>query len=241
MAALPFIVASVIASFLAPRVAPPASNAKAVKTIVHKLESRYQHARTLKAVFFESYTDGNGGIEADSGTAYFEKPGRMRWEYESPETKLFLVDGKTVWFYVPADRTASRAKLKESSDWRTPLSLLAGKADLGKLCRQITAANPSARRSQPDERPSSAGNVVLRCIPRDSSGGPHGAIRDVLLEVTPQSYLARITIREAGNAQTEFRFADWQENPPIADAKFHFQPPPGVQIVDEEALAGQVQ
>ena len=215
-----------------------------VKATVHALEARYQHARTLKAVFFESYTDGNGGIEADSGTAYFEKPGRMRWEYESPEKKLFLVDGKNVWFYVPADHTASHAKLKESSDWRTPLSLLAGKADLGRLCRQITAANPAANPSapsQPDERPTSAGNVVLRCIPRDASGGPHGPIRDVLFEVNPQSYLVRITIREAGNARTEFRFGDWQQNLAIPEAKFHFQPPPGVQIVDEEALAGQVQ
>lgn len=217
--------------------APP-MNAKAA---VHALEFRYQHARTLKAVFFESYTDGNGAIEADSGTAYFKKPGRMRWEYEAPETKLFLVDGKNVWFYVPADHTASRATLKESSDWRTPLSLLAGKADLGKLCRQITVADGKAAGAQPNERPTTASDIVLRCVPRDSSGGPHGPIRDVLLEMNPQSFLTRITIREAGNAQTEFRFGDWEENLAIPETKFHFQPPPGVQVVDEEALAGQVQ
>lgn len=231
------IVLAVVA-FSAPANRSLLINAKAA---VHALESRYQHARTLKAVFFESYTDGNGGIEADSGTAYFEKPGRMRWEYESPETKLFLVDGKSVWFYVPADHTASRATLRESSDWRTPLSLLAGKADLGKLCRQITVADRNAAGAQANERPTTASNIVLRCVPRDSSGGPHGPIRDVLLEMNPQSFLARITIREAGNAQTEFRFGDWEENLAIPETKFHFQPPPGVQVVDEEALAGQVE
>src|SRR5579864_1006269 len=88
------------------------------------LEARYHRARTLRAAFYERYTDGNGGAVSESGTVYFSRPGRMRWEYESPEDKLFIVDGTNVWFYVPADHTASRAKLKESSDWRTPLALL---------------------------------------------------------------------------------------------------------------------
>src|SRR5271155_165685 len=108
-----------------------------VHSAVRSLEARYQRARTLKAVFFEHYTDGNGSIAAESGVVYFSRPGRMRWEYESPEQKVFLVDGTNVWFYVPADHTASRAKLKESADWRTPVALLAGKADLAQMCSHI--------------------------------------------------------------------------------------------------------
>src|SRR5271154_774428 len=131
-----------IAAILLFVAASPARDANQVRTA---LEARYQHARTLRASFFERYTDGNGGASAESGTVYFSRPGRMRWEYESPEEKLFIVDGTNVWFYVPADRTASRAKLKESSDWRTPLALLTGKADLAKLCRSIQLAEPTTR------------------------------------------------------------------------------------------------
>src|ERR1700723_4280508 len=114
-----------------------AVNAEDSRHAVRALEARYAHARTLKAAFFERYSDGTGASQAESGIVYFSRPGRMRWQYESPEQKLFLVDGANVWFYVPADHTASRAKLKESSDWRTPLALLTGKADLSKLCRSI--------------------------------------------------------------------------------------------------------
>ena len=110
-----------------------ATPARDVNSVRRALEARYQHARTLRASFFERYTDGNGGALAESGTVYFSRPGRMRWEYESPEQKLFIVDGTNVWFYIPADHTASRAKLKDSSDWRTPLALLTGKADLSSL------------------------------------------------------------------------------------------------------------
>src|SRR5271154_5821312 len=111
---------------------PTAPDAAAIR---RGIEARYRGAHTLKATFYERFSSGNGGGVAESGTVYFSKPGRMRWEYESPEQKLFLVDGANAWFYVPADHTASRAKLKESSDWRTPIALLAGSANLSKLCR----------------------------------------------------------------------------------------------------------
>jgi outer membrane lipoprotein carrier protein len=206
-----------------------------VHSVVRALERRYQHAATLRAVFFERYTDGNGGVAAESGTVYFSRPGRMRWEYESPESKLFLVDGTNVWFYVPADRTASRAKLKESSDWRTPVALLAGKADLAQMCSHIELV--SAADSAPTDTPA-AGNSALRCTPRGSSDKSADAIREILFEVDSNSDLVRVLIRQPGNAETEFRFGAWQLNIAIPEAKFHFAAPPGVAIVDEATLAG---
>lgn len=213
------------------------ASAHEVDSIRRTVESRYQHARTLKAEFYERYSDGSGGVAAESGVVYFSRPGRMRWEYESPEQKLFLVDGANAWFYVPADHTASRAKIKESSDWRTPLALLAAKTDLSKLCRKIELVGDSPSSKDSDLQPAH-GDVVLRCVPGGSEEG--AATPDVLLEVDPEGWLARIVIHEAGNAQTEFRFGNWAENLPIPEAKFHFQPPPGVAVVDQESLAGEV-
>jgi outer membrane lipoprotein carrier protein len=211
--------------------------AEDVEMTIRRLEHRYHRASTLGAAFLERYMDGSGGISAESGTVYFSRPGRMRWEYEAPEKKLFLVDGTHVWFYVPADHTASRAKLNESSDWRTPLALLAGKADLSKLCRKIEAVDgASDSHSTAGEQTMQASDRLLRCIPRDGSGGD--ATGEVLFETDPQAYLVRVVIREPGNIQTEFRFGNWQENIPIPEFKFHFEPPPGVAIVDEETLAG---
>jgi len=201
------------------------------------IEARYQHARTLKAIFFERYSDGSGGVTAESGTVYFSRPGRMRWEYESPEQKLFLVDGTNTWFYVPADHTASRAKLKESSDWRTPIALLAGSANLSKLCRSIEIVDSLKQSEKSSEDLPSPGNTVLRCIPRDTSGDSG---QEVLLETDAESHLVRVIIRQPGNAETEFRFGNWQENIPIPEQEFHFEPPPGVAIVDQQSLSGEI-
>ncbi|MGA7853608.1 MAG: outer-membrane lipoprotein carrier protein LolA, partial [Candidatus Acidiferrales bacterium] len=66
----------------------PSASATDAKVVVRALEARYHHATSLKATFFERYSDGSGGGSAESGTVYFSRPGRMRWEYESPEQKL---------------------------------------------------------------------------------------------------------------------------------------------------------
>jgi len=232
-----------LASFIAAMVIPPTSITD-VKALVHAIESRYAHARTLKAVFFERYFDGNGAAQAESGTVYFSRPGRMRWDYESPEKKLFLVDGTNVWFYVPADRTVSRAKMKESSDWRTPIALLVGKADLSRLCRSIEIVAPALIASgRPEAHPLQDGDTLLRCTPRKGSGDSADAndsLREVVLETDSQARLVRVILREAGNIETEFRFGNWEENIPIPEAQFHFQPPPGVTVVDEATLSGAI-
>jgi outer membrane lipoprotein carrier protein len=217
--------------------AEDASNANAVR---RALEARYRHAATLKAVFYEQYRDGKGGILAESGTVYFSRPGRMRWEYESPEKKLFLVDGTNVWFYVPADRTASRAKLKESSDWRTPLALLTGKADLTHLCRKIESVDAKAGTGANSIAEAATRNTTLRCTPRVSAADSEDLLRQVDFETDAEARLVRVVIHEAGNAETEFRFGNWQENLALPEAIFHFAPPAGVTIVDEATLAGSI-
>ncbi|MGH9717003.1 MAG: LolA family protein [Candidatus Acidiferrales bacterium] len=214
--------------------------AREAKSVERAIEARYHAARTLKAFFYERYSDGSGGVAAESGTVYFSRPGRMRWEYQSPQPKLFLVDGKNVWFYVPAERTVSRARLKKSSDWRTPLALLVGKANLSDLCQKLDLVKPGGKYADAGGFQPVADDNVLRCVPRGVSDRSGNAAQVVYLETNPQAQIVRVVIHQPGNAVTEFRFGDWKENIPIPEAKFHFQPPPGVSVVDQSALANQV-
>jgi len=223
-------------------------SADSAKAIAQLLEEHYRHAQTLRAVFLERYSAGPREARIESGTVYFHRPGRMRWEYEAPEKKLFLSDGKSVWFYVPADRTVTKAPIKESSDWRTPLALLTGRANLSKLCNRIDLI---------DQKNTPPGHAVLRCVPKgepksekdvkppaksaseqDSTELP-GAVdfTEVLLEVnSTNGELASVRIRQAGGIEIEYRFGDWQEGLPLPEDMFHFRPPAGVAIVDGSAL-----
>jgi outer membrane lipoprotein carrier protein len=209
-------------------------------SIARTLEAHYHNAKTLEAVFLERYSDSRQGIQAESGKVYFSRPGRMRWEYESPEPKLFISDGKTVWFYVPSDHTVTRAALKESTDWRTPLALLTGKAKLSQLCDTLDLSA---------ETPGAQGDVVLRCRPRGEKAKPRNSAEDdldasiapvsdqfdeVLLEVNPTNgELADVRVREPGGVELEYRFGNWQENLPLTESLFHFDAPSGVAIVEQ--------
>ena len=209
--------------------------------IVKALEDRYRNIKTLKAIFLQTYRDSRSGMQIESGTVYFSRPGRMRWEYESPESKLFISDGKSVWFFVPADHTVTRAPMKESNDWRTPLALLTGKAKLSQLCDRIDVSRTSAVQS---------GHVVLSCIPRgtklpksspNDDSAQEGVLTPapydrVLLEVDSSTgELADVRVLQAGGVELEFRFGQWQVDLPVEQALFRFQTPPGVTLLDGSA------
>jgi outer membrane lipoprotein carrier protein len=208
-------------------------SAVSAKQVAHLLEEHYRHLKTLRATFLERYSEGPKQSRVESGTVSFLRPGQMRWEYESPEKKLFLVDGKTAWFYVPYDHTVTKAPVKESSDWRTPLALLTGKADLSRLCSQIDLTSQSGI---------PANHALLRCVPREAARDAKEPSEgkeytEVLLEVDVSSgELARIEIRQPGGIELEYRFADWQSDIPLPGSLFRFQIPAGVAVVDGATL-----
>src|SRR5215813_15359651 len=105
---------------------------------VKQFEKTYRSARTLRATFLERYIEQGRATRAESGVAFFRRPGKMRWEYAAPEKNLFLIDGKNAWFYVPADHTATKMPAKESDDWRTPLALLAGEVKVSRICASVS-------------------------------------------------------------------------------------------------------
>ena len=214
----------------------PLSSGSESGILAARLESRYRSATTLQATFLERYSENGTVLRTEAGTAYFRRPGKMRWEYDRPENDLFLVDGKTAWFYVPGDHTVTRAPAKQSEDLRTPLALLAGRMKISRICSRVDLAEK--------EKPLREGNAVLRCEVRGqknaASASPDAAFGNdgadaVFFEVARDTgELARIIVRQAGGVAVEFRFENWRFDPPIPENMFHFEPPPGVAIVNGE-------
>jgi outer membrane lipoprotein carrier protein len=211
-------------------------NPTEVTSLLRKFEKTYKSAKTLRATFLERYFDNDREVRSEAGTAYFSKPGKMRWEYGSPEANIYIVDGKWSWFYVPSDHTVTRIRAKESFDARTPLALLAGEMKVSRLCKSVDLDRAS--------RPATPHGVVLRCILRGSDDvGPAGTTmqpvapsshRDyALFELDPDSgELLRVVVADPGGVKVEFQFANWAFDPRVEDSKFHFLAPKGVAIVD---------
>lgn len=200
---------------------------------VKQLESVYRRAHTLEAKFLQQYSEGGKITRSESGTAYFRRPGKMRWEYASPEANLFVVDGKFAWFYVPADHTVSRVAARDSSDWRTPLSLLAGEMKVSRVC-----ANVALSGVQPSDSTVVRMDCALRGTEKEAKAGrPHDF---AYFEINKSNgELKRIVVTGSGGVRMEMQFSNWHFDPPAPEALFHFQPPKGVAIVNgDDLLAG---
>jgi outer membrane lipoprotein carrier protein len=190
-----------------------------VHALADKVDQHYDHIQTLEAQFTEIYT-GAGMTRTESGTLVMKKPGKMRWDYDQPHSKLFLTDGNTAYFYVPGERQVRRTPVKQLNDLRSPLRYLLGKTKLQKEFDGLSLA--------PDVKPLTPGDLVLRGVPRRMQD----RVAQTLLEVTSEGLITRITVEEQDGSITEFRFLQQKENVQLPDKRFTFSPPEGVEIVE---------
>jgi outer membrane lipoprotein carrier protein len=190
-----------------------------IHSIASAVDHRYNHLQTLQAEFTEIYR-GAGMGRTESGTLWLKKPGKMRWQYRSPREKLFVSDGKDAWFYVPGEPQVRRTPVRQLSDLRSPLAFLLGKTKLEKELSGLSAAT--------DIAPLTPGNVVLRGVPQAMSD----QVSQVLIEVTPDSWIDRIILEGTDGSSTEFRFRGQKEDGKIDDQSFRFEVPAGVEVID---------
>lgn len=188
-----------------------------LRQLVAIVDARYDALTTLRADFTEIYSQ-NGVSRRESGILYLRKPGQMRWDYQTPRRKVFLVTRHRVWLYLPNARQAQVRSLASSTSLKTPLRWLLGKLNLPRELSGMTYGGLE---------PLWPGDYVIRGVP--TALGPR--FREVLLEISPAYNIRRIVIRTADGAQTDFRLSDIAANIRLPSRLFHFHPPPGTKIV----------
>jgi len=194
---------------------PSEAQQPTVHELAQHVDHHYNQLHSLKAQFTEDYT-GLGRSRSENGTLLLLKPGRMRWDYSHPTGKLFLLDGKSAWFYTKGDPQVQRMPAKQLDDFRSPLRFLLGHTKLEKEIDHLTAA------------PAANGGFTLTGIPH----GQEQRVQRLTLTVTAEGVITGIDIQETDGADTRFTFTGEQPNAPIPPATFHFTPPAGVPVVD---------
>jgi outer membrane lipoprotein carrier protein len=185
--------------------------------LIREIESRYGRMRGLAAEFEQTYSaPGQERQRRERGRLVLQRPRRMRWEYDPKPGKLFIVNGRDVWLYVPADREATHADLNNVSDARFPFLFLLGQTNLRREFRSITLA----------ENFGQAETRTLRLVPRNSSAG----LREVLLEVYTDGRITKVTLVDNSGAISEVALSNVRENFIAPVDAFEFHPPPGVNV-----------
>lgn len=189
--------------------------------LIDGLQKRYSKMLGLAASFSQTYYGADGRTLREGGRLYLKRPGKARWEYADPERKLFVSDGKNVYFYVFGERYATKASAKRSRDPQIPFLFLLGRGNLRRDFSRIEVAA--------GEQPVLAGNVVLRLVPKRAPE----EFRLLLAEVNPSTFeVRRLIILERNGARMDFYLSDLRENYVAPDDQFRFTPPQGVTIRD---------
>ena len=191
-----------------------AGDAALARALLRKVEEHHARTRDLVARFSQSYRSGMLGREVtERGVVSIKRPGRMRWEYKDPEPKLFVSDGRTFYFYVPADK---QVIVSEQDEGRSLAArLLSGR---GGLSDEFDVSL---------ESPLEEGVVRLKLVPRREQSD----VERAFVDVEPSGRIRSLLLDDVQGNRTRFRFEGVRENTGLADELFRFEVPKGVELV----------
>lgn len=176
---------------------------------------------SLKARFEQVLLDEEGvERERSRGMFYLSRPGRFRWDYESPYQQSIVADGQRVYVY-DQDLEQVTVKPLQKALGSTPALLLDGEVNI----EERFVVSPGA----PAE-----GLVWLELVPREAraarESGGYAQIR--LGFAGPR--LKRMDLRDNLNQVTRIELKNAERNPSLDPSLFTFTPPEGVDVLDAE-------
>jgi outer membrane lipoprotein carrier protein len=190
---------------------------KAVE-VVSRVQAWLDGTHTLVGEFEQVLISSalGAGLE-ESGRLYIERPGKMRWDYTSPERKVAIIQGDLTWFYIEEDEQMFLGRLDGEIEL-LPM-LLAEQTALDDMFSISLSATP---------RRGGEGAYRLLLEPLTSSSG---ALEQITLSVSPPGFaINSAEILDSGGNRSLYRFDRLERNGAFPKAIFHFEPPSGTLI-----------
>jgi len=202
--------------------APAASAAAAVTAdrAVDNLQQALKAITTFQARFEQLYYSMSISEPLrEKGDLFLQKPDRMRWNYKTPQDKVFLYKEGVLEMYLP----------EENQLTRSPVSKEALESDIfGIFLGTMSFRDAYAVEDNPF--PTDATRVrQVKLTPRTESDYSH-----ILLEIDETTWLLRraIFLEWAGNKR-EFVFSQIKTGVRIPAKTFTLKVPPGTEIIDD--------
>ena len=189
--------------------------ANATDAALQRLHAFFDSTRQLQADFYQVLTDEKGGAAQESrGVFYLQRPGKFRWNYQSPHLQEIVGDGDKVWFY-DVDLEQITVKRFNQALGSTPALLLSGQSDLE---QSFSIEGHGVE----------GGMSWIKLTPKHQEAG----FQYVLLGLEGDM-ISGMELQDLFGQTTRITFTNIKINLELDPALFHLVPPPGVDVFTE--------
>lgn len=188
---------------------------------VAAVQTFYDQTRDISADFFQTYVNKiYDRTDRSRGHVVFKKPGKMRWDYASPNGKVIVASSGTLLIYEPADVPGEKGQVLEQTfaqaDLPQAMSFLLG---TGKLADDFDARLLDAAR---EGFPS---GQVLELRSRKPSPHFDRLLFYVETSAALRGLVRRLVIVDASGNRNRFDFSGFKFNTGTAENTFEWKPP----------------
>ncbi|HZZ84307.1 MAG TPA: outer membrane lipoprotein carrier protein LolA [Anaeromyxobacteraceae bacterium] len=176
-----------------------------------RVQAAYERTRDLEARFVQTYSYAAfGRSQVSRGELRVKKPGKMRWDYESPAKKTVAVSGSRLVQYEPEANQAYVDERFDATAMSAAVAFLLGKGSLEK------EFEPSL---------GEGGELVL--TPRQ----PDGRVARIALVVDAAGDVAATRVVDGSGNVNEVRFEGLRRNVGLKDSEFELRLPKDVRRI----------
>ena len=169
--------------------------------------------QTMQADFDQQVLDGNKQLLLSSqGHMWIMRPGRFRWDYETPYKQQLVADGKHLWSY---DEELEQVTVQPASEvlTSTPAMLLSGDQPLETVFNIEEASTTGA-------------DQTVTLVPKTDDSNV------IRLQVHfSGKLLTHIDAEDSFGNTTVFSFSNLERNPKLDENIFTFTPPAGADVI----------
>lgn len=188
-----------------------------VKSLVDRMQAFYEKTGDFKAGFRQDYKYKTfRRTQTSEGQVTYKKPGLMRWEYQKPSVRTFVLAGNKIYAYDPAAQSLTVAGV-DTSQLSASVTFLFGQ---GKLADEFAISKGTCKDCK-------GTLLVLDPLKQEPR------FKQVRLEVDPTSaQVLKSTVVDPDGSENTISFLDLKTNVGLSADSFKLDVPDDTRVDD---------
>lgn len=192
---------------------------KDLESVIGGIQKKYEQINNFQALFTQtSEVKALNKTQNAEGEVWFKKPGKMRWNYNTPNKDQIVSDGKTLWFYDEDEEQVVETPLVQVSETQSTTTLLSGLGNIKELFNASFADEGDINLN---------GGYLVDLVPK----GDEEYNKATILVDEKDMMVNTIFLYDPFGNLTTIKLADMKIDTEVSDSLFNFKAPEGTEVV----------